>query len=164
MKVQFTQTFSRSAGLILLALATTHFLGNQGGIVVQPLDPIFAVSTRHLFWSLAGIEALLGVVCFSVKSSHLASGLVAWFASNCVLYRLCLLWFGAPDVRAYYDTMSYAFGLSARTVDVGLTLAMGYLLVGSLIVLFWRWKANRVPQSAGSPDAASPQLKPQSSH
>lgn len=153
---RFAAAFNTSAGLLLLALGLVHLLGNQGRELVQPPDPVLLVSSRYLFWGLGGVELIVALVCLWARTPQLPAMLVAWLTSNLLVYRVALFWFGVSDVKAYYDTMANAFGVSARTVDVLMMLAVGYLLVGSCVALLrlW-WHGKRTGHARGAADATA---------
>lgn len=146
---RFAAAFSTSAGLLLLALGLAHLLGNQGRELVQPPDPVLVVSSRYLFWGLGGVELIVALVCLWARSPQLPAVLVAWLTSNLLVYRVALFWFGVYDVKAYYDTMANAFGVSVRTMDVLMTLAVAYLLVGSCVALLRLWWHGKRGAGAG---------------
>jgi hypothetical protein len=140
---RFVSAFNLSAGLLLVAMGMLHLLGNRGSGLMQPPDPIFAISSRYLFWMLGVLKILLAAVCLGAKSPGTPPLWVAWLATNLLVYRVALVWFGTCDVKAYYVTMANAFGISPRTVDVLVTLGVGYLLAGSYMALVWMWWSRK---------------------
>jgi hypothetical protein len=144
MNSKFLKSFNTSAGFIFLAMAIAHFIGNQGEATIQPPDPIFDVSSRYLFWILAGVEMLVAIVCLFTKLTSLKTLSIFWLTSNLLIYRLFLYYFGVHSVRAYYSTMAYSFGVSVDTTNVLMALLTAYIWLGSGLSLFMlRKKSNR---------------------
>lgn len=148
-------SFVCTAGLLLLAIGTMQLIGNRGHGLVQPDDPVFAISSRYLFWGVSGVELIVGLICLTARLSSLPITLIAWLTTNLLVYRVALFWFGTRDLKAYFVTMADTFRISPRMIDVLLTLAMGYLLCGSYVVLARAWWAKRRESSAGTTAAAA---------
>lgn len=149
MHPRWLNTFTRSAGLGLIALAVFHFVGNQGEIVFQPSEPIFEVSTRYLFWGLAGLELIVALGCLFSKSLLTPNLLLAWLTTNIGLYRLGLLYFGVRTTSAYYETMAHRFGLSNAAMNFACSVALIGLWCGSISVVALLWKPKAITNKPG---------------
>ena len=56
MQSKLINFFNYSTGALFLAVAVALFFSSRvGADIVLPHDPIFAISTRYLFWILSGI-------------------------------------------------------------------------------------------------------------
>ena len=144
MRTHGLDSFTRAAGLLLIGFAAAHLAGNQGGITLQPADPVFQVSSRYLFWGLGVGELVVGLVCLLAGDLMLANALLLWLTSVLVIYRLGLLDFGVTTLRAYYQTMAQQFGVSAGALNLLFGLAVGGLWCGSAFGVGWAWKDRKV--------------------
>ncbi len=152
---RFIQRFSLSAGLLLIAMAMLHIIGNQGENVLQPVDPVFGISTRHVFWVLAGLEVLVATVCLFFKETDFKIISVLWFTSTLLLYRLALLYFGVKTIGAYYDTMAWNFGVSTGVMNFLLAFVTAYLWLGSILFfILLRRETHKKEASALSNETA----------
>lgn len=149
MQTRWIASFTQIAGLVLLGLAVAHFVGNQGEIEEQPADPVFLISTRYLFWALAGAELFVALVCLSDRSRMLANALLLWLVTNVAVYRVGLLWLGVSSVRAYFAAMAENFGLSLTGLSVLNGLMMSLLGSGSAVAVIQLWRARAQPIDAG---------------
>ncbi len=143
MRTRWLTPYTRAAGLLLIGFATAHLVGNQGGITLQPADPIFQVSSRYLFWGLGASELVVGLVCLFASDLMLANALALWLTSVLVIYRLGLLVCGMNTLRAYYQTMGHQFGISAGALNLLFGLAVGSLWCGSAFGVGWAWEERK---------------------
>jgi hypothetical protein len=138
-----------SAGSLLLALATALVLAN---LHKQPLDFVpahellFDLRLPVLFWIVAGILTIVALQCLFGRQTGLQLTLLLWMASNLVVYRLGLHYMGAKGgVRGYLGELADVFGCSTVTMTGLLTLAVGYLLLGSLLSMLMEraWEIDK---------------------
>lgn len=155
MQTRWIAPFTQIAGLVLLGLAVAHFVGNQGELEEQPADPVFLISTRYLFWALAGAELFVALVCLLGKSRMLANGLLLWLVTNLAVYRVGLLFLGVSSVRAYFATMAANFGLSPVGLSVLSGLVVSLLGSGSAVAVIQLWRAKVQPSDAGMAAASA---------
>lgn len=67
-------------------------LGHAG--MLDAKDPLFRISFRYLF-QLAGTGEVVGaLICFANARLRLRAQLIAWIATNLLVYRGALLWIG----------------------------------------------------------------------
>lgn len=145
---RLAKNFGNLAGFILLAIAAMSLVGNVGKLIIQPSDPIFGVSSRYLFWVLAGFELAAAVICLFGNSRSFQNLVVFWLTSNLLIYRLFLFYSGVKTIRAYYDTMAYSFGVSASALNILFGTGIIFLWLGSGLSLFLLRKESKREASA----------------
>jgi len=136
--------FNYSAGGLLLAVAVALFFSSRvGADIILPRDPIFAISTRYLFWILGGM--CLGVALFTLSGepTFMRAMMIAWLATNLAVYRLGCLWYGGHRLGGYLGSFSDAFGLSTATAGIMAEVLLSYLVFGSYFVMVCLWRQNR---------------------
>jgi hypothetical protein len=135
-------TFTNSAGVLLLAVATALFLLNwtTPPDCVPPHDPIFLMSVNELFWILGGIAAVIGWFCLFSERLTIPSLLLFWFALNYVACRIGLRWYGCRSFAGYLEGFSRTFGVSAATANLLADILFAYLLIGGSIALRLSWR------------------------
>jgi len=143
-ETRILRIFTHSAAALLLAMASALFLINLTGPVhlVQPHDPIFAISLRHMFWIIGGIAVLAAWLCLFSERPAQPTAWVAWLATNFLIYRIGLYWNGCHDLTGFLGSFSYAFGIPAKAANMLADLVFAYLLIGSCAALFWQWRQS----------------------
>lgn len=137
-KSRFERPFLVTAGLILIAMAAAELMGNQGSVAVQPLDPVSGLSSRYLFWALAGIEAVIGVACLVDPGRPANFGLTFWLASYVLIYRASLLFLGVRSMDSYVSTMSLNFEIPVSAMRCLISLGIVYIWCGSGLLGYLR--------------------------
>ena len=100
-------------------------------------------------------EIAIALLCFFGKSQKLALGLVAWLATNFVVYRLGLMWIGYHKPCSCLGNLTDALHISPNIADTAMKIILGYLLLGSYATLFWLWRQKRIASLAPpSPEKA----------
>ena len=141
-ETRILRIFTHSAAALLLAMASALFLINLTGPVylVQPHDPIFAISLRYLFWIIGGIAVLAAWLCLFSERPALPTAWVAWLATNFLIYRIALYVEGCHSLTGFLASVTYAFGLPAKAASVLVDVAFAYLLIGSCAALLCHWR------------------------
>lgn len=149
MKTPQIRLFLWSAGLLFLATAVAKDLSASGSApILQSSDPILGISFENVFWIVGGIETLVAFYCFFGERPILQLGLVAWLATNFLVYRIGLKWVGYHKPCSCLGNLTDALRISPETADTAMKIVLGYLLIGSYASLFWLWKQNRKAESA----------------
>src|SRR5690606_35807559 len=85
--------FTFSAAIILLLTGIAKLWTAMGESKFLTLsDPIFGLSFRQLMFVVGLAEIGIALFCFLSKRQLLALGLIAWLASNFLIYRVGLWW------------------------------------------------------------------------
>ena len=98
-------------------------------------DPIIGIQFGHLMLAVGMGEIVVALFCFFGKSQKLALGLVAWLATNFLLYRLGLWWVGYHKPCSCLGNLTDALHISPETADTAMKITLGYLLIGSFVSL-----------------------------
>lgn len=93
--------------------------------------------------AVGGVELVIALLCLATRRVWLQLGLVAWLATNFLVYRLGLLWIGYHRPCGCLGNLTDALGISPKTADVAMKLVLAYLLVGSYAALYWLWQSSR---------------------
>lgn len=131
------------AVLVVTSIAKFVSSGGTVRILDQP-DPLLKIKYRHLFLGTAVLElAVAGVLVFS-RATILRLGLIAWLATNFLIYRLGLWWLNAPKACGCLGTVTDALGIPPKTADTIMQVLLTLLLVGSYSLLFKEWRSKNV--------------------
>jgi hypothetical protein len=135
--------FILSSGGLLFVTAVAKLVSASGNArILQYLDPVLAIPFRNVFWSVGALEIAVALVCFFGKQEMLQAGLIAWLATNFVVYRLGLLWVGYHKPCPCLGNLTEALHISPHTGNTVLKIILAYLLIGSYATLLWLWKHN----------------------
>jgi len=141
---QIMKRFVISAGLILgltgLAKLWTAF-GNAKLLAIA--DPIIGIQFRNLMLAVGAMELVIAAVCLFTKANRLATILVAWMATNFLVYRIGLWWMGWKKPCGCLGNLTDALHIPPHTADVAIKVLLAYLLVGSYGLLIWQWRSGR---------------------
>lgn len=156
MKTAYIRVFLYSAAVLLLGTAVAKFVSAGGSArILQNPDPILGIPFRSVFCIVGSVEAVVAFLCFVGKRMSMQAGLVAWLATNFVIYRAGLLWVGYHEPCSCLGNLTDALHISPGAADTGMKIILAYLLIGSYGTLFWLWRQKRetfVPSQ--SPKAA----------
>jgi len=141
-----TRFFTVSSGGLLLVTAAAKLISSSGTAEVLQLgDPLLVLPFKHVLWIVGVLELIVARACFIEKREWLQAGLIAWLATNFMLYRLGLLLIGYHKPCACLGNLIDALHVSPETADTAAKLILGYLLLGSYATLFWLWRQKRKP-------------------
>ena len=106
-------------------------------------DPIMGISFGNLMLAVGCLELVIAGVCVFSKSQQLKLGLIAWLATNFVVYRIGLWWMGWKKPCSCLGNLTDALHLSPQLADNIMKVILAYLLIGSYGLLFWQWRQWR---------------------
>jgi hypothetical protein len=136
--------FIRSAGILLIITSAAKLISAGGSAnILQNLDPVLSISFRQLFLIAGIFELTVALVCLFVKMVNVRLGLVAWLATNLLLYRMALWWVGYQKPCSCLGNLTDAIHISPPVADNLMKGALAYLLIGSYGILFRQWWKNR---------------------
>jgi len=160
MKPPLIRLFIRSAGLLFLVTAVAKFVAAGGSaLVLHKRDPVLGIPFGTVFWIVGGIEVVVAFYCFFGKRPLLQSGVIAWLATNFVVYRLGLLWVGYHKPCSCLGNLTDALHISPQTADTVMKIILACLLIGSYGTLFWIWKENRKNPRIAAAEATFPSIE-----
>ena len=138
--------FIYSAGVLLLVTAMAKLLSGGGEArILQTPDPILGFPFRQVLIVVGAAELFIAVICLMGKSNWLQTGLIAWMATNFLVYRIGLLWMGYHRPCGCMGNLTDALGISAHAADNIMKGILLYLLLGSYGVLWYLWRTGKRP-------------------
>lgn len=137
--------FAISAGLILGLTGLAKVWSAFGDVRLLTLvDPIVGISFRHLMQAVGGAELAIAAVSLFTKANRLATVLVAWMATNFLVYRIGLWWMGWKKPCGCLGNLTDVLHISPHTADIIIKVLLAYLLIGSYGLLIWEWRQRRM--------------------
>jgi hypothetical protein len=127
-----------------VVLCTTGFAkvwtvyGNTNLLGVS--DPLLGLKFWQLMLVVGWGEIAVALVCAFSKKLMLVMGLIAWLATNFVVYRLGLWWIGWHKPCSCMGNLSDALHLKPEVADNLMKVILAYLLLGSYGLLIWQWR------------------------
>jgi hypothetical protein len=98
-----------------------------------------------LFWTVGGMLLMTALFCLFGRQTNLQLTIVLWLATNLIVYRIGLHYMGAKGgVQGYLGEMGDAFGASTSVMSWLLAVSVGYLFVGSSLVMILAWTSEKV--------------------
>jgi hypothetical protein len=136
--------FCFGAGAILALTGIAKVLSGLGHTqVLSAIDPVLGLRFGDLLIAVGVLELLIATFCFCSKSSYLAPVLVAWLATNILVYRLGLWVMGWHRPCSCLGTLTDAIHLPPQLADNVMKGVLAYLLIGSYGSLFWLWRHRK---------------------
>lgn len=139
------------AGTLLFVTAIAKCISAMGSarILANP-DPIFGLPFRNMFWIVGIIELAISAVCFLSKSLRLPASLVAWLATNFLLYRLGLVWIHYHEPCGCLGNLTDAIHIPSHITDKIMRGVLFYLIISSYTALFWLWRKGKKPSTVAA--------------
>ena len=125
-----------SAGSILLITGLAKLFstfGNQE--ILDLIDPIFGISFRHLMIFAGVLELIISLVCFLLPNRNTSVQLIAWLATNFLIYRLGLWLVGWRRPCPCLGSFADALHVSAKMADLLTKTVLFYLLMNSYAII-----------------------------
>jgi hypothetical protein len=143
MQAKLTRLFTDCTAALLAALATMLAISNFAGAgLVQPHDPLFALSLRTLFWIVGGGSVAVMCGAIFLRSARFKLLLILWFTANLLVYGIVARWQGGHNLRGYLGSVAHTFDLSALLVNQLTCLLFVFLFIASAALLLWNWLAK----------------------
>lgn len=148
----FTRHFVIFAPVILVVAGLAKFASafGQSKLLAVP-DPLTGISFGHLMLAVGVLELVIASICLWSKSLKLKLVLIAWLATNFLIYRIGLWWIGWHKPCSCLGNLTDALHISPQTADTAMKIILAYLLIGSYASLFWLWR-QRCKASASAPN------------
>jgi len=136
--------FVPSAGIILAITGLAKVWSAFGKVkLLEVSDPIIGLPFGDLLLAVGLVEMAIAWFCFFGKRSVLPTTLVAWFATNLLMYRLGLRWMGWHKPCNCLGNLTDTLHLSPQAADNIMKLVLAYLLVGSYGLVIWERRKAR---------------------
>ena len=92
---------------------------------------------------VAFLSTVVAFICFYSRNYVLRVGLVAWLATNILLYRVGLSLVHYEKPCSCLGTLTEALHIPPQTADNIMKIILAYLLIGSYACLFWLWRQRQ---------------------
>lgn len=149
---RFARWFIYSAVGILLVSAFAKIVSASGDShALDSSDPIFPVSYRQLLLSVGFLELAVCAVCLFSGRMKLALSLIAWLASNFLLYHVGLWLMGWSGPCNCLGNLTGAIHLSSKTVETITRFLSIYLFAGSVVGILGSQKSLSPPDTVIGP-------------
>ena len=140
----FPRWFVLSAGAILAITGVAKAWSAFGGTkLLAVVDPILGIQFRHLMLAVGVAELAIAVVCLFSKANKLATMLVAWMATNFLVYRLGLWWMDWHRSCGCLGNLMDALHISPQMAENLVKVLLAYLLIGSYALMLYQWRKGR---------------------
>jgi len=142
--VKIISLYINSVSILLFLTAAVKLVTSFGNDhLFQSKDPILFLSFRQVFQMVALVELGIAAICLLAEEIIVPVSLVAWLASNFLIYRISLFWIGYHGpchCLGYFTDMLH---ISPQIADTAMKIILCYLLIGSYAGLFWLWRERR---------------------
>ena len=133
---RFQGIFIYSAAIILFIAAAAKLLSATGSAqALDASDSVLYLSHRHLFLLEGGLELVMSAFLLMSRNSKTQTALIAWLATNFLVYRLGLWWMGAPNLCNCLGNLDDYLPLSPRFINAVAYASLAWLLIGSWMLL-----------------------------
>ena len=138
------RVFYGSAVVILIVTASAKLVSATGKARALALpDPLLMLTHREVLVLAGSIELLLAGYLLFGRRSWLKAPLVAWLATNFLIYRLGLMWMGVHKPCSCLGTITDALSIAPATIDLLMKIVLAYLLASGYGLLFIEWWRGR---------------------
>jgi hypothetical protein len=150
--------FVDSVAVILFITGATKFISALGAAqTLDEPDSLLILSHRHIFFLMSALELGLSAYLLMGRNTKMKLALVAWLATNFLVYRIGLWWMGAPNLCNCLGNLDQFLPLSPLFLNIAALASLGWLLAGSYALMIIEW-CNRpaevcvelVPQNSGA--------------
>jgi hypothetical protein len=133
--------FVQSAAVILFITGAAKFISALGAAesLDQP-DSLLILTHRHIFFLMSGLELGLSAYLLMGGNTKLKLALLAWLATNFLVFRIGLWWMGAPNLCNCLGNLDQFLPLSPGILNFGAFAALGWLLIGSYALMIIEWR------------------------
>lgn len=130
-----------SFGIVLAITGLAKVAASWGSSpALDVLDPLLTIKFKHLLVVVGAIEAIIGFSCLRSRARSSSALLVAWLATNLLVYRLGLWFIDWRRPCGCLGNLTDLLHISPQLADNTMKGMLAYLLVGSYASLFWLWK------------------------
>lgn len=148
---KLTRLFVQSVGIILCLTAIAKLVSAGGSARILNLpDPLLILSNKIVLVLVAVMELVIAGFALFSKKINLALYLIAWFASNLLIYRLGLWWSKVAAPCSCLGTVTDALPFSPHTIQLMMKCILGYMLIGSFGLLLRGFFSGRNKPAASA--------------
>ncbi|MCX6952700.1 MAG: hypothetical protein NTV51_11130 [Verrucomicrobia bacterium] len=110
-------------------------------------DPLVGMRFGLLFGLVGAVELAVAAVCLTIKRGPLALGLIAFLATDFVVYRAGLWFIDYQKPCTCLGTLTGALHIPPAMADRAMQLVLAYLLSGSYVLLMLH---NKAPEATSA--------------
>lgn len=130
--------FLPSAAVVLALTGLAKVWSTFGSVkLLAVVEPIVGIPFRWMLLAVGVVELVVAGICFFSRNQRLATLLVAWLATNFLVYRLGLWWMDWRHPCGCMGNLAGVLHLSDQTADSIMKVVLAYLLLGSYGLLLW---------------------------
>lgn len=149
MNRKIQDNFIYSAVVILFVTAAAKIFSATG--TVQALsypDPLLPLPHRQVFYMVGGIELIISAfLLMKNEGQRIKLTLIAWLATNFLIYRAGLWWSSAPNLCDCLGNLNEKLPISPRTINFVMLAVLVWLLLGSYLLLILDHFGHRMASS-----------------
>jgi hypothetical protein len=137
--------FIHSVAVILFVAALAVLLcafGSDNGTLDRP-DPLLFLRNRTVFFLLAAFEIGLSGFLLAGKNNRIKLALTSCLATGFIAYRLGIWRTNGPNIYSCLGNLTNALPIHPRTLDLIITVMLGYLFFGAYAFLVLNWINRR---------------------
>jgi DNA-directed RNA polymerase subunit RPC12/RpoP len=158
MEAKWIKPFIGFAGGILLAAALFRFVIAAGNTQALALpEPMLGIPLLYAVLMVGGLELTAALICLFGKRVRLQAGLLAWLATNFVVFWIGLFWINCHPQATCIGSLTDPFHLSRGTTGFVTQLLPLGLLLGSYAAVFQLWMAKKGRFEGGTVQTATVQ-------
>jgi hypothetical protein len=132
------------SGVLLSVTGISKLISSAGSArILQYHEPILSIEYRYVFLVVGTLEILTALFCFFGRQQYLKIFVVAWLATNFMLYRLGLILVGYHKPCSCLGTLTSTLHISPDTANKIMEVILFFLLIGSYYILIWLWRHKR---------------------
>jgi hypothetical protein len=129
--------------LLLLTSVAKIISATGGQKILQALDPVTHLYFRHEFIAVGFVEMAIALICFFSNKIVSSTLLMAWLATNFMVYRVGLVILGYHKPCTCLGNFTDRVHIPPETADTLMKIILAYLLLGSYASLFWLWRQRK---------------------
>ena len=157
MNTKLAQWFSFSSAVLLFVTASFILLSTFTRTVLLDVpDGLFAISSRKMFYTVAGIELALSAFLLVMRDPKTKLVLIAFVSCNLMIYHAGLAFANEANLFVCLGTLTQWVPVSPRILSGVMHGFHGSLFLGSCAFLVADWLALRKPAATPSQGRATP--------
>jgi hypothetical protein len=161
MNKKIQNNFIYSAAVIFFVTAGAKIFSVTG--TAQALnypDQLIPFTNRQMFYAAGGVELIISAfLLMKNEGQKIKLCLVAWFATNLLVYRAGLWWEGAPNLCDCLGSLNEKLPISPRTVNYVMLSALVWLLLGSFLLLIFGRFGSQIISNAKPVSSVKDEIK-----
>jgi hypothetical protein len=150
MNTKLINKFIWLAVVVLALTAVAKYISVSGHTrILGQADPLFGIAYRQLLLGVAILETSVVLILVFNRNNFFRLALIAWLATNFLLYRIGIWWLNPPQPCGCLGTITDALGIAPKTADRLMLWVLTILLVGSYSLLLLEWRKRKAATTVG---------------